>query len=420
MTDKGVVGHTPPMTTRADCEALDAADPLRAARERFDIPEGVVYLDGNSLGAPPRGVAERLDQAVRQAWGRDLIRAWNKAGWIDLPTRCGAMIARLIGAADDEVIVADSTSVDLFKLASAALTMTGRRVLVAEAGDFPTDLYILQGLCALTDAELRMVAPDRIEESLTDEVAALVLTHVNYRTGEIHDMEALTRAAQAKGALAIWDLSHSAGVLDIDLNAAHADMAVGCGYKYLNGGPGAPAYVFVAKRWQEQFTQPLTGWFSHARPFAFVDTYEPAPGIARALCGTPPVLSLIALEAGLASFDGLDMGAVRAKARSLGDLFIALVEERLGDAGFTLACPREGARRGGQVSLRHGEAYGVCQALIEREVIPDFRAPDVVRFGFAPLYTRHLDVWEAVERLVGVMAENAFADKRFQVRSRVT
>ncbi len=408
------------MTTRADCEALDDADPLRAVRERFDLPEGVVYLDGNSLGAPPRGVAERLDQAVRQAWGRDLIRAWNKAGWIDLPARCGALIARLIGAADDEVIVADSTSVDLFKLASAALSMTGRRVLVAEAGDFPTDLYILQGLCALTGAELRMVAPEQIEASLTDEVAALVLTHVNYRTGEIHDMEALTRAAQAKGALAIWDLSHSAGVLDIDLNTAHADMAVGCGYKYLNGGPGAPAYVFVAKRWQEQFTQPLTGWFSHARPFAFVDAYEPAPGITRALCGTPPVLSLIALEAGLNSFEGLDMGAVRSKARSLGDLFIALVEERLGDAGFALACPRDGARRGGQVSLRHREAYGVCQALIEREVIPDFRAPDVVRFGFAPLYTRHLDVWEAVERLMGVMTEKAFADKRFQVRSRVT
>ena len=408
------------MLTRADCEALDAADPLRAARDRFDMPEGLVYLDGNSLGAPPTGVAELLYVAVREAWGRDLIRSWNTAGWIDLPARCGGAIARLIGAHADEVIVADSTSVDLFKLASAALTMTGRRVLIAEAGDFPTDLYILQGLCAMTGAELRMVAPEQLEASLTDEVAALVLTHVNYRTGEIHDMAGLTRAAQAKGALTIWDLSHSAGVLDIDLNAANADMAVGCGYKYLNGGPGAPAYVFVAKRWQETFTQPLTGWFSHARPFAFVDNYEPAPGMARALCGTPPVLSLIALEAGLVSFDGVAMSDVRAKARSLGDLFITLVEERLADAGFELACPRDGARRGGQVSLRHPEAYGVCQALIERQVIPDFRAPDVVRFGFAPLYTRHLDVWEAVERLSAVMAEKAFADKRFQVRSRVT
>lgn len=408
------------MTSLADCEALDAADPLRAVRDRFDIPEGVVYLDGNSLGAPPRGVAERLDRAIREEWGQGLIRSWNKAGWIDLPQRCGAKIARLIGARDDEVIVADSTSVDLFKLASAALAMTGRRVLVAEAGDFPTDLYILQGLCAQTGAELRMVAPDEIEAALTDEVAALVLTHVNYRTGEIHDMEGLTRAAQAKGALAIWDLSHSAGVLDLDLNAANADLAVGCGYKYLNGGPGAPAYVFVAQRWQEKFTQPLTGWLGHARPFAFIDAYEPAPGIARALCGTPPVLSTIALEAGLASFDGVEMREVRAKARSLGDLFIALVEERLGDHGFELACPRDGARRGGQVSLRHPQAYGVCQALIEREAIPDFRAPDVVRFGLAPLYTRYADVWEAVGRLGAVMAEKAFADKRFQVRSKVT
>ena len=408
------------MTTRADCEALDAADPLRAVRERFEIPEGVVYLDGNSLGALAKGVAERLDRAVRDEWGKGLIRSWNKAGWIDLPQRCGARIARLIGARDDEVIACESTSGDLFKLASAALSMTGRRVLVAEAGDFPTDLYILQGLCALTGAELRMVAPDQIEAALTTDVAALVLTQVNYRTGEIHDMRALTRAAQAKGALAIWDLSHSAGVLDIDLNAAKADLAVGCGYKYLNGGPGAPAYVFVASRRQEQFTQPLTGWFSHARPFAFVDTYEPASGIARALCGTPPVLSMIALEAGLATFDGVEMRDVRAKAASLGDLFLTLVEKRLGDCGFELACPRDGVRRGGQVSLRHPQAYGICQALIEREAIPDFRAPDVVRFGLAPLYTRHVDVWEAVERLAAVMGGKAFADKRFQVRSKVT
>jgi kynureninase len=265
-----------------------------------------------------------------------------------------------------------------------------------------------------------MVAPDAIEAALADDVAALALTHVNYRTGEIHDMAALTRAAQAKGALAIWDLSHSAGVLDIDLNAANADLAVGCGYKYLNGGPGAPAYVFVAGRWQDAFAQPLTGWLGHARPFAFVDDYEPAPGITRALCGTPPVLSMIALEAGLATFDGVDMGQVRAKAASLGDLFLALVDQRLSAHGFSPAGPREGLRRGGQVSLRHPQAYAICQALIEREVIPDFRAPDAVRFGFAPLYVRHADVWEAVERLAGVMESQAFAHKRFQVRSKVT
>jgi kynureninase len=406
---------------RAHCEALDAQDPLRAIRDRFDIPEGVIYLDGNSLGAPPRGTAEALDRAVREDWGRGLVRSWNAAGWIDLPERLGGKVARLIGAHADEVIVADSTSVDLFKLAAAALRLKpDRRVIVAEAGDFPTDLYILQGLCELTGAELRMVAPDQVEAALTDDVAALVLTHVNYRTGEIHDMAGLTRAAHDAGALTIWDLSHSAGVLDLDLNAANADLAVGCGYKYLNGGPGAPAYLFVARRWQEQFNQPLTGWMGHARPFAFVDDYAPAPGIVRALCGTPPILSMIALEAGLASFDGVEMAAVRAKAQSLGDLFLALVEQRLADHGFTPACPRDGAQRGGQVSLTHPEAYAICQALIEREVIGDFRAPDAVRFGFAPLYVRHVDVWAAVDRLTGVMAQKAWQAERFRVRAKVT
>ncbi len=406
---------------RAHCEALDAADPLRHARDRFDLADGLIYLVGNSLGAPPRGTAERLERAVREEWGRGLVRSWNTAGWMDLPARCGAMLAPLIGAHSDEVIVADSTSVDLFKVAAAALRLRpDRKVLVAEAGDFPTDLYILQGLCELVGAELRMVAPDQIEASLTDEVAALVLTHVNYRTGEIHDMAGLTRKAHDVGALAIWDLSHTAGVLDADLNGANADLAVGCGYKFLNGGPGAPGYLFVARRWQDQFHQPLTGWLGHARPFAFIDEYEPAPGIARGLCGTPPILSMIGLEAGLKSFDGLAMADVRAKAASLGDLFLALVDQRLSEYGFEPACPRDGHKRGGQVSFRHPQAYGVCQALIEREVVGDFRAPDVVRFGLPPLYVRHIDVWEAVDRMAEVMASGAWESERYKVRTKVT
>jgi kynureninase len=406
---------------RAWCEAGDARDPLRHARDRFDLPPGVIYLDGNSLGALPRGVADRIAAVVRDEWGVSLIRAWNRHGWMDLPARIGAAIAPLIGAATDEVVAADSTSVDLFKVAAAALKLRpGRRVIVAEAGDFPTDLYILQGLCESVGAELRLTAPADIEAALTDEVAVLVLTHVNYRTGEIHDMAGLTAAAHAVGALTVWDLSHSAGILDIDLNAAKADLAIGCGYKYLNGGPGAPGYLFVAKRWQADFRQPLTGWLGHARPFAFIDQFEPADGIARGLCGTPPVLSMAAFEAGVATFDELAMADVRAKGRALGDLFIALLDQRLGGHGLEIACPRDGSRRGGQVSVRHPQGYAICQALIEREVIGDFRAPDVARFGLAPLYVRYVDVWDAVQHLLEVMETGAWKEERFSLRAAVT
>lgn len=328
----------------------------------------------------------------------------------------------MIGAAPDQVTVADSTSVNLFKLAAAAVRMNApRRVIVAEAGDFPTDLYVLQGLRDLMGGvELRFVAREALASALTDEVALLLLTQVSYRTGAVHDLADLTRRAHAAGALTVWDLSHSAGVLELSLDRDGADFAVGCGYKYLNGGPGAPAFLYVARRRLEAFRNPLAGWMGHAAPFAFDDAYAPAEGIRRALTGTPAILGLSALEEGLKTFDGVDMAAAQAKARRLGDLFLDLVEARLAGHGFAPACPRDDALRGGQVSLAHSDGYAICQALIERGVIGDFRAPDVVRFGFAPLYVRHVDVWAAVERLVEVMETGAWREPRFARRAAVT
>jgi kynureninase len=406
---------------RAACEALDHADPLGPLRDRFTLPDGVIYLDGNSLGPAPKATAERVARTAELEWGRDLITSWNKAGWMALPAKVGAKIARLIGADADEVVVADSTSVNLYKCAASALKLAApREVILAEAGDFPTDLYMLQGLADFSGAELRMVAPDQIEAALTDEVAVLVLTEVNYRSGEIHDMAALTAKAHAVGALTVWDLSHSAGVLDVDLNGAKADFAVGCGYKYLNGGPGAPAYVFAARRWHEAMRTPLSGWLGHAQPFAFVDDYSPAPGIARMACGTPPVLSLVALDEGLNSFDGVEMAALHERTGRLGDLFITLADQRLAALGLEVASPRDWRKRGGQVSLRHPHAYEICQALIARGVIPDFRAPDVARFGLVPMFVRFTEVWDAVGILVEVMASEAWRDPRFAVRTAVT
>jgi len=407
--------------SRSDCVTMDAGDPLGSLKARFTVPKHVIYLDGNSLGALPRHVPERVQHTIKSEWGQDLIRSWNSAGWIDLPSRVGGRIARLIGAAGDEVIAADSTSVNLFKVAAAALALRpGRRVIVSEAGNFPTDLYMLQGLAALGGAvELRVVAPEDIEAALSDEVAALVLTHVHYKSGRVHDMARLTAKAHEAGALAIWDLSHSAGAIDIDLNRDGADLAIGCGYKYLNGGPGAPAFLFVAKRHQQGFHQPLSGWMGHAAPFDFVDDYAPAEGIARGLCGTPNILSLVALDAALDVFDHAAMGALRAKSMALGDLFIELVEARCPGV-FGLLSPRAAVDRGSQVSLTHGEGYAIMQALIARHVIGDFRAPDVLRFGFAPLYVGFADVWDAVDHLAAVMASGAWRDAAFAARAAVT
>jgi kynureninase len=411
------------MIGRADCEAMDANDPLAHVRERFNIPERLIYLDGNSLGALPASTSTRLAQVIAKEWGEGLVRSWNDRDWIGLPSRIGARIAPLIGAAENEVVVTDSTSVDIFKLAGAALRFKmPRRVILSERGNFPTDLYVLQGLEELLGGavSLRLAERGEIERVLSDDVALVVLTHVHYKTGAVHDMRALTAAAHAAGALILWDLSHSAGAVELFLDRDKADLAVGCGYKYLNGGPGAPAFVYVASRHQQSLRQPLSGWMGHAAPFEFGDAYRPADGMARYMCGTPAVLSMAALAEGVATFGGVAMRDVRAKSKALGELFLTLVESRCPAAGFEIACPRNSERRGSQVALRHPRGYAIVQALIADEVVGDFREPDILRFGFAPLYTRYVDIWDAIERLAGIMMVGSWCDDRFCARAAVT
>lgn len=394
------------------------------------MPHGLIYLDGNSLGALPKHVPERLVQAVREEWGQGLIRSWNDAGWIDAPRRTGARIARLIGAQPDEVIVADSTSINLYKLLAAALELRPERKLVlTEAGNFPTDLYIAQRLLDQMNRGHRLVRAERAEilEALDDDVAVLMLTQVDYRSGERFDLAAVTAAAHRAGALVIWDLAHSAGAFQVDLRGAGADFAVGCGYKYLNGGPGAPAFAFVAQRHQDRLSQPLTGWLGHAAPFDFEPDYRPAAGIDRLLCGTPPVLSLTALDAALEVFDRAEplggLAALEAKAARLTDLFIERFDARCAGQGLRVLTPREASRRGNQISLSSEDparGYALMQALISEGVIGDFRAPDILRFGFAPLYLRHVDIWDAVEKLARLIETRAWEAPRFQQRKAVT
>jgi kynureninase len=408
--------------TRASVEMLDARDPLASCRESFALPAGVIYLDGNSLGALPVVTPGHVARVVED-WGRDLIGGWNRHDWIGWPRRVGDRIAPLVGAEPGEVIVADSTSINLFKLLAAALGLNpGRRVILSEADNFPTDLHVVQGLRRLLgDAlELRAVEAADLLGALDDNVAVLMLTHVNYRTGVMHDMAPLTAAARRAGALTLWDLSHSAGAMPLALNAAGVDLAVGGGYKFLNGGPGAPAYLFVATRWLDRIQPALAGWMGHARPFDFDTRYEPAPGIERLLVGTPPVLSLAALDAGLELFERIDLRRVRAKSVALGELFRRLVAQECADAGLRLVSPADPARCGSQVSYAHPEGYAIVQALIERRVIGDFRAPDVMRFGFAPLYVRHVDVFDAVLALHDVLAIRAWDQPRFRLRALVT
>ena len=394
------------MITRLDAERLDAADPLASFRDRFVLPEGLVYLDGNSLGALPRAAAERVARAVSREWGEGLIRSWNDAGWIDLPRRVGDKVGRLVGAEPGEVVCSDSTSVNLFKVLSAALSLRpGRMTILSEEGNFPTDLYVSEGLARLLGRghRLRLVPKDALRDALDGDAAVLLLTHVDYRTGERHDMTALTRAAHDAGALAIWDLAHTAGAMPVDLHAAGADLAVGCGYKYLCGGPGAPAFLWVPRRLQGSFSQPLSGWLGHAAPFAFESAYRPAEGIGRFLCGTPPILSMSALDAALDVLLEADLELVREKSQALGSFFVEAVEEACGDA-LRLVSPREAARRGSQVSFAHPDAYAVMQALIARGVVGDVRAPDVLRFGFAPLYVRFVDAFDAARALADVLS----------------
>jgi kynureninase len=407
------------MTTRTDCLALDARDPLAPLRARFDLPQGVIYLDGNSLGARPSAALARAQHVIAREWGQDLIRSWNTAGWFDLPTRLGDRLAPLIGARAGEVAITDSTSMNLFKALAGALKMqadgppasAARRTIVTERANFPTDIYMAEALAAWLARGYSVRLVDSIIElpgAIDADCAVLMLTHVNYRTGYQHDMAALTAHAHAHGALALWDLAHSAGAVPLDLIAAGADLAVGCTYKYLNGGPGAPAFIWVPQHHQAAFHQPLAGWWGHAAPFAMASGFAPAEGIKRALCGTQPIVSLALVECGLDVFDETDMAAIRAKSLALTDLFIDLVEARCGAHPLGLVTPREHARRGSQVSFTHPHGYAVMAALVNRGVIGDYREPAIMRFGFTPLYTGFADVWDAVEILRAILDDKAW------------
>ena len=410
--------------TRAGLEALDRNDPLAPFRDEFVLPEGVTYLDGNSLGPLPRAAPVRLAAVVEREWGAGLIRSWNDAGWIGLPARVGDKIGRLLGAPAGTVIAADSTSVNLFKLLSAALGLRpGRRVILSQAGNFPTDLYVAEGLTALLGQghELHQVPAADIPAALGPDVAVVMLTHVDYRTGAMHDMAAVTAAAHAAGALTLWDLAHSAGAVPVDLTAAEADLAVGCGYKFLNGGPGAPAFLYVAGRLQEEARYPITGWLGHADPFAFEAGHRPAPGVAGAVVGTPSILAMAALEVGVDIALRAPMAEVRAKSLRQAALLMGLVAQHCPGAGLELATPTVERERGSQVSFRHPAAYAVMQALIARGVIGDFRTPDIIRFGITPLTLRHADLWNAADgarRRAGNRRE--WRQARFQVRNQVT
>ena len=428
------------MMSFTDCQQRDAKDPLRNLREQFVLPAGVVYLDGNSLGALPRSASARVAAAVTEEWGQGLIRSWNSAGWFDLPQRLGDKIARLIGAAPGTVVATDTTSINLYKVLSAALGIAAqdtpqRKRVLSERSNFPTDLYIAEALCKERGYTLQLINASDLDSALGEDSAVLLLTHVNYRTGAMFDMHSVTRAAQKAGALMVWDLAHSAGAVPLAIDAAGADFAVGCGYKYLNGGPGAPAFVWVNPRHTDRCWQPLAGWWGHATPFAFTPDYRPAAGITRYLCGTQPILSMSALECGLDSVlaaqdcvPGQDaMAALRDKSLALTDLFIALVEARCAGHGLTLVTPREHARRGSQVGLsRETGAFAIMQALIARGVIGDFRAgdgaghADILRFGFTPLYIGYVDVWNAVEQLRQVLDSAEWKRPEFNRKHAVT
>ncbi len=406
----------------ASIQALDAGDPLAGFRSRFALPPGIIYLDGNSLGALPAGTASRLDAVIRQEWGDGLIRSWNSHDWIGAARRVGDKIAGLIGAKPGEVVVADSTSVNIFKLLMAALgARPGRSVILSEAGNFPTDLYVAQGVVSsMPGLSLKAVAPEGLLAAIDENVAVLLLTHVHYKTGTRHDMAAITRRAHEKGALVIWDLCHSAGAVAVDLAAVDADMAVGCGYKYLNGGPGAPAFLYVAERLQGELTSPVTGWLGHAAPFEFSGDYRPAPGIARFLSGTPPILGLAALEIGVDLMAEAPPAMLFEKSQKLCSLFIDTVDAFAQGHGLEILTPRDRSARGSQVSLRHMQAYPIVQALIAEGVIGDFRAPDILRFGFAPLYLSYSDVWQAADKLRGILTTARWDAPQFKVRAQVT
>jgi len=408
------------LISRESCIALDQADELAHLRQAFHLPEHLVYLDGNSLGAMPKAAISRGQQVIEQEWGQHLIKSWNQAGWFDLPLRLGNLLAPLIGAAEDEVAVTDSTSINLFKAIAAALTLQqqtatetqhARKVIVTERSNFPTDIYMAEGITRWLDQGYRLHlvdTPEELASAVNADTAVLLLTQINYRTGYLHDMASITKAAQQQGALVIWDLAHSAGAIEVNLQQANADFAIGCTYKYLNGGPGAPAFIWVPKRHQAHFQHPLSGWWAHANPFAMQPHFAGAADIRRALCGTQPIVSLALVEIGLQIFRQTSMQAIRKKSLALSDLMIALVESRCATHPLELVTPRTHAQRGSQVSLIHPHAYAVMQALIARGIIGDYREPGIMRFGLTPLYTRFVDVWDAVESLRDILDQKAY------------
>ena len=406
-----------------DARARDRADPLRAFREQFLLPDGLVYLDGNSLGPPPVATRSRLSALIDHEWGGGLVRSWNTHDWISSPTTIGAKIAGLVGAQSDQIIVTDSTSVNIFRLVLSALELQrGRQVVLSETGNFPTDLYCCEGAIRAIGAGHRLRLEHRSEliEAIDADTALVVLTHVNYKSAQIFDMAEITRIAHERGALVLWDLCHSTGAVTVDLDGIQADFAVGCGYKYLNGGPGAPAFLYVARRHHASATNSISGWLGHDRPFEFADSYTPANGIRRFLSGTPSILANSALEVGVDLVLEAGLPALMQKSKQLSTLFIDLVDSLGGGSGLTLLSPRDANDRGSHISYSHPYGYELMQALIDANVIGDFRAPDVVRFGFTPLYTRYEDIWIAVNRLNKVLSEAHWKNPRYAIRARVT
>lgn len=424
--------YSPMRITQSDCQSLDQHDALAPLRGHFVLPEGIIYLDGNSLGAQPKAALARAQEVIAKEWGIGLIRSWNTAGWFELPQRLGNQLAKLIGAREREVVVTDTTSINLFKVLSAALRQQEahapkKRIIVSERRNFPTDLYIAQGLIDQLQAhgspayQLRLIdSPDELDAALDDEVAVLMLTHVNYQTGYMYDMTSAAAMAHRHGVLTVWDLAHSAGAVVVDLNGAKADYAVGCTYKYLNGGPGSPAFLWVNAQHHDAFWQPLAGWWGHARPFAMESDYQPQQGIARYLCGTQPITSLAMVQCGLDVFGHTTMAELREKSLALTTLFIDLIQQECGDYPLTLITPTDPTLRGSQVSYEHPHGFAVVQALIQRGVIPDYREPRIIRFGFTPLYTRFDDVWNAVAILKDILFAGSWDQDPFHQRTLVT
>jgi kynureninase len=410
------------MIDRTACIARDRDDPLAPFRERFHIPAGLLYLDGNSLGVMPKSVPARLQSVIAEEWGEGLIRSWLDAGWWDMPKRIGAKLAPLIGADADEVVATDTTSVNLFKLLVAALGLRpGRKVILSDPGNFPSDLYIAQGIRdMLGDYELRLVPAERIIEAIDDSIAVVMLTHVDYKSARIYDMNAITAASHRAGALMLWDLAHSAGAVPVDLKTAGADLAVGCGYKYLNGGPGAPAYLYVRRELQDRIQPPLSGWWAHKQPFAFDSEFAPATGIARNLCGTQSALAMASLDAALDVWRDVDMRQLRAKSIALTELFIALIDQECAGQGLTVASPRDASQRGSHVSIQHPDGYAIAQALRAGGMIGDFRSPDLMRFGITPLYVGYADIFDAVARLADILRSGSWRRAEFNAPAKVT